>query len=197
MQPNAYWETFLEAVPSRQRCPCSLCMNSTVMEMLVQIQDIWHGGCLQTSWLEANFYPLLKIKSRHVSVILLFDFMCIVCIFHQPEGRNTEVFLFPVQTDRQTVWEGSEGNRGCGRWVYQTGGPVCREMGYPSSKAPGMFYLWQHNRHFRKPQTWYPRLRRLPVWEEEENFCVLALWSTINNKYVGSLEKIIQPPNWK
>lgn len=112
MQPNACWETFLEAVPSRQGCPCSLYMNSTVMEMLVQIQDTWHGGCLQTSWLEANFYPLLKIKSRHASVILLFDFMSCQCVFFTNLRAETlKPFPFPCrQTDRQ-----------CGRGARGTG----------------------------------------------------------------------------
>lgn len=28
---------------------------------------------------------------------------------------------------RQTAWEESEGSRGRGRWVYQSGGPICQE----------------------------------------------------------------------
>lgn len=54
-----------------------------------------------------------------------------VC-FHLP-GRNRKSFPFARpssrQTDRQTAWEGSEGSRRRGRRVYQSGGPVCREIG--------------------------------------------------------------------
>lgn len=41
-----------------------------------------------------------------------------------------------------------------------------------------------------------PRLKRLPVWEEEEEeTCVPALRSSINTKYVGSSEGNIQENN--
>lgn len=107
MQPNAYWETFLEAVPSRQRCPCSLCMNSTVMEMLVQIQDIWHGGCLQTSWLEANFYPLLKIK-KQTCFCYSAVWLHVYCVYFSPTWGQKHWSLSLSRADRPTDSVGGE-----------------------------------------------------------------------------------------
>lgn len=61
----------------------------------------WHRGCLQTSWLEANFHLLFKIKSRHVSAVLLFGYTSCQCIFSPPRAETLRASPSSRQTDRQ------------------------------------------------------------------------------------------------
>lgn len=131
----------------------------------------WHWGCLQTSCLEANVHPLLKIKRQTCFCYSrIWLHVLPVCIFN-PRGRNTKASPPSRQCGRRRRWAGhvgvgftSLGVPSVGRWV------VC----YLPSRAPGSVYLWQHNRHFRNP-GWSFLLPQKAVWEEEEETCVPAL----------------------
>lgn len=99
---------------------CSLCELSCTRATGSYKQHTWHRGCLQTSWLEANFHLLLKIKGRHVSAILVFD--CTSCQYVlSPPGakktKKTESFP-PVQTDSVGGKRGEQGTWALGLPVW-------------------------------------------------------------------------------
>ncbi len=125
---NVCWETLLGLLSCSSQAwlpVLSLCELSCTGAPGSNTRHTWHRPCLQISWLEANFHPLLKIKSRHVSAILVFYCTSCQCVFSPPGAKTLKL---PLRPDRQTAWEGSEGSRVRGRWVYQSGGPICREI---------------------------------------------------------------------
>lgn len=93
---------------------------------------------------------------------------------------------------RQTAWEGSEGSRGRGRWVYQSGGPICREKDrYLSSHSSPWHVLTMDT--LQKVEN--KKIQDDPLTsegyeeEEEEEIFVPALETSINIQNRGCLKE--------
>lgn len=158
-----------------------------------------HTGCLQTSWLEANSHFLLKIKSRHVSAILVFYYIYCQCVFSRPGAETLTLSLRP---DRQTDSVGGEWREqgmwalGLLVWGSHLQGDKLLAI-YPSEPLACSIY---------GNTTDTPEIQADPLSSPQKapgigggggggGLCPLQ--SSINIKYVGSSEGIIQPVNRK